>query len=169
MSFMQGLFQQPNQRSLACWYSGSLAASPLGGRGHGEGCPEWDFPSQVGAVIMANIAFEKRVSARFTIDNWKAVSEVPAEFKRPANVLGKFQGYGRHHRGHGGRRGHGNFQPSSGRSPLRSPLRSWSSQRPQEIQPRLRRPSWRLPRTVTEVTEDPKQVRGGRHYGHGGP
>jgi hypothetical protein len=47
-----------------------------------------DRQSLIGAVTVTNIAFEKRVSARFTIDDWKTVSEVPAEYKRSEHIKG---------------------------------------------------------------------------------
>jgi hypothetical protein len=49
-----------------------------------------DRQSLIGAVTVANIAFEKQVSARCTIDNWQAVSEVTAEYKRPENIEGAY-------------------------------------------------------------------------------
>jgi hypothetical protein len=49
-----------------------------------------DRQSLIGAVAVANIAFEKRVSARFTTDNWQTVSEVTAEFERPEGTHDRF-------------------------------------------------------------------------------
>jgi Carbohydrate/starch-binding module (family 21) len=39
-----------------------------------------DFKSLIGIVAVANLAFEKHVTARFTFDYWKTTSEVAAEF-----------------------------------------------------------------------------------------
>lgn len=47
-----------------------------------------DRQSLVRAVAVANIAFEKRVSARFTTDDWQTVSDVTAEYIRPEGVIG---------------------------------------------------------------------------------
>ena len=49
-----------------------------------------DRQSLIGAVAVANIAFEKRVSARFTTDDWQTVSEVTAEFERPEGTYDRF-------------------------------------------------------------------------------
>ena len=49
-----------------------------------------DRQSLIGAVAVANIAFEKRVSAKFTIDDWQTVSEVTAEFKQPEGGYDRF-------------------------------------------------------------------------------
>ncbi|KAE9987002.1 hypothetical protein EG328_004134 [Venturia inaequalis] len=49
-----------------------------------------DRQSLIGAVTVANIVFEKRVSARFTTDNWQTVSEVTAEFERPEGTYDRF-------------------------------------------------------------------------------
>ncbi|KAH8710135.1 putative phosphatase regulatory subunit-domain-containing protein [Phaeosphaeriaceae sp. PMI808] len=49
-----------------------------------------DRQSLIGAVAVANIAFEKRVSARFTTDDWQTVSEVTAEFERPKGTYDRF-------------------------------------------------------------------------------
>jgi hypothetical protein len=42
-----------------------------------------DCQNLIGTVNVANIAFEKQVTARFTIDNWEIISEVTAEYKEP--------------------------------------------------------------------------------------
>jgi hypothetical protein len=44
--------------------------------------------------MVANIAFEKRVSARFTVDGWQITSEVAAEYKRPENIEGVYDRFG---------------------------------------------------------------------------
>jgi hypothetical protein len=49
-----------------------------------------DRQSLIGAVTVANIAFEKRVSARFTTDDWQTVSEVTAEYVRPEGAYDRF-------------------------------------------------------------------------------
>lgn len=46
--------------------------------------------SLVGDISVANIAFEKRVSARFTVDDWQTVSEVIADYEWPKNNTGAY-------------------------------------------------------------------------------
>jgi hypothetical protein len=53
-----------------------------------------DCQSLVGAVTVANIAFEKHVVARFTIDDWQTISEATADFRhtqKPTNTHDQFQ------------------------------------------------------------------------------
>ena len=48
----------------------------------------------IGAVTVANIAFEKQVAARFTIDDWQTVSKVTTEYKwtpKPADAYDQFR------------------------------------------------------------------------------
>ena len=40
-----------------------------------------DCQSIIGTVIVANIAYEKRVTVRFTVDSWKTISEASAEYR----------------------------------------------------------------------------------------
>ncbi|EEP81468.1 predicted protein [Uncinocarpus reesii 1704] len=54
----------------------------------------------VGIVAVANLAFHKHVVARFTLDHWKTVSEVEAEYDnnpRKDNLLGANSNYDRFH------------------------------------------------------------------------
>jgi carbohydrate/starch-binding protein with CBM21 domain len=48
-----------------------------------------DFKTMIGIVAVANLAFEKNVAARFTLDYWKTTSEVAAEFSplRPQKTI----------------------------------------------------------------------------------
>jgi hypothetical protein len=48
-----------------------------------------DFKTLIGIVAVANLAFEKSVATRFTLDYWKTTSEVAAEFSplRPQKAL----------------------------------------------------------------------------------
>jgi Carbohydrate/starch-binding module (family 21) len=52
-----------------------------------------DNQNLIGAVNVANIAFEKQVAARFTLDDWQTVSEITAEYKstEPVNTYDQFQ------------------------------------------------------------------------------
>jgi len=45
-----------------------------------------DNRNLIGAVNVANIAFEKQVAARFTLDGWQTISEVTAEYKSTGPV-----------------------------------------------------------------------------------
>ncbi|OCK79024.1 carbohydrate-binding module family 21 protein [Lepidopterella palustris CBS 459.81] len=57
-----------------------------------------DRQSLIGAVAVANIAFEKQVTARFTIDDWQTISEVTAKVtaeyrwtQNPTNAYDQFR------------------------------------------------------------------------------
>ncbi|KAL4961774.1 protein phosphatase regulator GAC1 [Aspergillus stella-maris] len=54
-----------------------------------------DKHSLVGLVVVANLAFQKHVAARFTFDNWKTTSEVIAEYSHDARRKQIQDGYDR--------------------------------------------------------------------------
>lgn len=49
----------------------------------------------IGSVVVANIAYEKVVIVRFTLDNWKTISEVAAAFTSDVGQLKRIDGYDR--------------------------------------------------------------------------
>lgn len=54
-----------------------------------------DHKNLVGVVSVANLAFEKKVVARFTVDHWKTVSEVTAEYNHDIRRKQAHDGYDR--------------------------------------------------------------------------
>ncbi|KAL3459435.1 putative phosphatase regulatory subunit-domain-containing protein [Aspergillus heterothallicus] len=54
-----------------------------------------DKNSLVGMVVVANLAFQKHVAARFTFDSWKTTSEVTAEYSHDARRKQLQDGYDR--------------------------------------------------------------------------
>jgi hypothetical protein len=54
-----------------------------------------DKNSLVGMVVVANLAFQKHVAARFTFDSWKTTSEVTAEYSHDARQKQLQDGYDR--------------------------------------------------------------------------
>ncbi|KAL4803888.1 putative phosphatase regulatory subunit-domain-containing protein [Aspergillus unguis] len=54
-----------------------------------------DKHSLVGQVVVANLAFQKHVAARFTFDNWKTTSEVTAEYSHDVRRKQLHDGYDR--------------------------------------------------------------------------
>ena len=54
-----------------------------------------DKHSLVGLVVVANLAFEKHVAARFTFDGWRTTSEVIAEYSHDARRKQLHDGYDR--------------------------------------------------------------------------
>ncbi|KAL4868662.1 hypothetical protein BDV12DRAFT_185728 [Aspergillus spectabilis] len=54
-----------------------------------------DKHSLVGMVVVANLAFQKHVAARFTFDGWRTTSEVVAEFSHDARRKQLQDGYDR--------------------------------------------------------------------------
>ncbi|KAL4977613.1 putative phosphatase regulatory subunit-domain-containing protein [Aspergillus desertorum] len=54
-----------------------------------------DKHSLVGQVVVANLAYQKHVAARFTFDNWRTTSEVTAEYSHDARRKQLHDGYDR--------------------------------------------------------------------------
>ncbi|KAL4926016.1 protein phosphatase regulator GAC1 [Aspergillus undulatus] len=54
-----------------------------------------DKHSLVGQVVVANLAFQKHVAARFTFDDWRTTSEVTAEYSHGARRKQLHDGYDR--------------------------------------------------------------------------
>ncbi|KAL3479346.1 putative phosphatase regulatory subunit-domain-containing protein [Aspergillus californicus] len=54
-----------------------------------------DKKSLVGMVVVANLAFQKHVAARFTFDGWRTTSEVTAEYSHDARQKQLQDGYDR--------------------------------------------------------------------------
>ncbi|KAI9375500.1 putative phosphatase regulatory subunit-domain-containing protein [Aspergillus egyptiacus] len=54
-----------------------------------------DKNSLVGVVVVANLAYQKHVAARFTFDNWRTTSEVTAEYSHDARQRQIQDGYDR--------------------------------------------------------------------------
>ncbi|KAL6235842.1 hypothetical protein BDW75DRAFT_128728 [Aspergillus navahoensis] len=54
-----------------------------------------DKHSLVGQVVVANLAYQKHVAARFTFDNWRTTSEVTAEYSQDARQKQLHDGYDR--------------------------------------------------------------------------
>ncbi|RDW79007.1 protein phosphatase regulator GAC1 [Aspergillus mulundensis] len=54
-----------------------------------------DKHSLVGLVVVANLAFQKHVAARFTFDNWRTTSEVTAAYSHDARQKQLHDGYDR--------------------------------------------------------------------------
>jgi hypothetical protein len=54
-----------------------------------------DQQSLIGVVVVANLAFQKNVLARFTLDYWKTVSEVSAEYNQDVRRKHVNDGYDR--------------------------------------------------------------------------
>ncbi|KAL5341160.1 putative phosphatase regulatory subunit-domain-containing protein [Aspergillus crustosus] len=54
-----------------------------------------DKHSLVGMVVVANLAFQKHIAARFTFDDWKTTSEVAAEYSHDARRKQLQDGYDR--------------------------------------------------------------------------
>jgi hypothetical protein len=49
-----------------------------------------DFRSLNGIIAVANIAFKKRVTARFPVKNWHTISEVTTEYERTREVVDRY-------------------------------------------------------------------------------
>lgn len=54
-----------------------------------------DQKTMLGSVVVANLAFHKSVTCRFTLDNWKTTSEVSAEYTSEVRPKQSFQGHDR--------------------------------------------------------------------------
>jgi len=54
-----------------------------------------DNTTLIGSVAVANLAFHKIVIARFTLDHWKTISDVAAEFVTDVHLLQPDDGYDR--------------------------------------------------------------------------